>query len=538
MRQYFLRSLENVTKYGDTDIFPFPIENHVFHDCENEAIDLLLDIDAHFADTLAQFPPANHSALVPIGYTGFRWATQIDPIWNAYFLGLVLSIADKIEASRIAAGRKIVFSYRYEWNDSTKELFNRLFNWRSFMEHSIALAKTNRFVVTCDISDFYSRLNHHRLENALKHLNTPGDQPSKIMAFLANFSGTISVGMPVGGPAARILSELYLTQVDRLLLLQGIVFCRFADDYHIFCNTYEEAFKSLVFLSETLLQNSVLQLQKAKTRIMSGAEFLSTSPLGDKDDEAPEDSGSPTLKEQSQNLMRLSLRFDPYSPTAADDYEVMRKELEKLDILMLLKSELAKSRVHISLTKKIVSAIRYIDENKRNEMVITLVENADLLYPIYSSVLFVAKSVFSELDAEGRKSVMTFVKKLIKSKSYIMQVPLNLAYAVRLLSCEGSVENEELLNNIYNETRDVGIRRDIILAMSRWQSWEWISNLRNIFRTLSPLERRAFIVASYQLRDEGKHWRSHIQNELSPLEKLVQGWSVEKVKSSEWRVPL
>ena len=112
------------------------------------------------------------------------------------------------------------------------------------------------------------------MENALKHLDLPGDQPSKIMSFLANFSGTISVGMPVGGPAPRILSELYLTQVDRLLLLQGIVFCRFADDYHIFCNTYEEAFKSLVFLSETLLQNSVLQLQKAKTRIMSSAEFL------------------------------------------------------------------------------------------------------------------------------------------------------------------------------------------------------------------------------------------------------------------------
>lgn len=67
MRQYFLRSLENITKYGDTDIFPFPIENHIFHDCINEVADLLLDI----ADRLAEFPPANHSALVPIGYTGF-----------------------------------------------------------------------------------------------------------------------------------------------------------------------------------------------------------------------------------------------------------------------------------------------------------------------------------------------------------------------------------------------------------------------------------------------------------------------------------
>jgi hypothetical protein len=236
--------------------------------------------------------------------------------------------------------------------------------------------------------------------------------------------------------------------------------------------------------------------------------------------------------------MRLSLKFDPYSPTAADDYEVMRAELEKVNILMLLKSELSKSRIHISLTKKIISAIRYIDESKRDEMVVTLIKNADLLYPVYSNVLFVSKSVFNDLDVEGRNSVIEFVKSLIRAKSYIVQVPLNLAYAVRLISCESSADNEELLNNVYSETKDIGIRRDIILAMSRWESWEWISNLRNTFRTLSPPERRAFIVASYRLRDEGKHWRQHIQNELSPLEKLIQTWSSEKIKIGEWRVPL
>jgi hypothetical protein len=119
-----------------------------------------------------------------------------------------------------------------------------------------------------------------------------------------------------------------------------------------------------------------------------------------------------------------------------------------------------------------------------------------------------------------------------------MQVPLNLAYAVRLLSAERSAENEEVLHSIYSQTRDVAIRRDIILSMSRWQSWEWLSNLRNTFRTLSPPERRAFIIASYELRDEGRHWRQHVQNELSPLEKLVQRWSSEKVGVKGWRVPL
>jgi hypothetical protein len=538
MRAYFTKAIENISKFGDTDIFPFPIETHVFHDSTDAVVDLLLDMDINFHDRIAEFPPANHSALVPVGYTGFRWATQIDPLWNALFLGIVLSIADNIEASRPILSRHEIFSYRYQWNDSTKEIFNPAYGWRQFIERSIALAREHKFVVACDISDFYSRVNHHKLENAPKHLDLPGNQPSKIMSFLANFSGTISVGMPVGGPAARILSELYMNQVDRLLALEGISFCRFADHYHLFSDKYEDAFKALVFLSEKLLQNLVLQLQKSKTRIMSSSEFLSTSPSSVEDEDPAEDRGSPTLKEQSQNLMRLSFRFDPYSPTAHGDYEALKVELEKIDILMLLRTELSKSRIHISLTKKIISAIRYIEERKRGEMVVSLIQNSDLLYPIYANVLFVTKSVFADIDESYQLEIIEYVKILIRSRSYIVQVPLNLSYAVRLLSCYRSADSEELLNGIYNDTKDVTIRRDIIVTMARWQSWQWLANLLNNFRTLSPLERRVFIIASFQLRDQGVHWRQHIKHELSPFEDLMQKWTAAKSQSKSWKVPL
>jgi hypothetical protein len=155
------------------------------------------------------------------------------------------------------------------------------------MEQSLSLAKQKKYVVSCDISEFYPRLNHHRLENALKQLRLKSDQPFKIMEFLSNFSRTYSFGIPIGGPAARLLSELLLNQIDLLLRLDGIQFCRFADDYHLFCDSYEDAFRSLVYLSEKLLLNQGLQLQKAKTRIMSGQEFIATSPLGHDNEETP-----------------------------------------------------------------------------------------------------------------------------------------------------------------------------------------------------------------------------------------------------------
>jgi hypothetical protein len=538
MRKFFQQALENITKYGDTDIFPFPVESHVFFDKMPDIVTLLLDIDVKFDERLAESPPANYSALAPAGYTGFRWATQLDSLWNAYFLGIVLSISDEIERVRIAKSRNIVFSYRFSWNENSKELFNREYNWRTFMEHSLILAKECAFVVTCDISEFYSRLNHHRLENALKHLDLKGNQTSRIMEFLKNFSGTYSVGMPVGGPAARILSELYLNQVDQLLALDGIKFCRFADDYHIFCSTYEDAFRALVFLSEKLLRNLVLQLQKSKTRILSGQEFIATSPLGTEDEAAPADRESLSLKEQSQNLLRFSVRFDPYSPTAAEDYEVLKEELKKFDIIALLKSELAKSRIHISLSKKIVSAIRFINASQRNNAVVSLIKNAELLYPIYANVLYVTKALFSVLSQEAKDEIIEYIRQLIRTKSHVVQVELNLAFAVRLLSCEKGGENQEILNNIYRETSSIAIRRDIILAMARWKAWPWLSDLRNNFRTLSQLERRAFVIASYELKDEGDHWRQHVQPELSPIEKLIQKWASEKVADRTWSPPL
>jgi hypothetical protein len=38
---------------------------------------------------------------VAAGYTGFRAATQIDPLWNAYLLDVVIALGPSIEAARI-----------------------------------------------------------------------------------------------------------------------------------------------------------------------------------------------------------------------------------------------------------------------------------------------------------------------------------------------------------------------------------------------------------------------------------------------------
>jgi len=118
----------------------------VLHDLPDRVVEILAKLDADVPRSLAEYPPMNVGALAPVGYTGFRWAMQIDPIWNVAYLSWVLSIADQIEAARIPLERQRVFSYRYRWDDEQATCFNRQVTWRTFIDHAIEKAGSNSFV--------------------------------------------------------------------------------------------------------------------------------------------------------------------------------------------------------------------------------------------------------------------------------------------------------------------------------------------------------------------------------------------------------
>ena len=145
------------------------------------------------------------------------------------------------------------------------------------MERSIKLSTDFEFVVACDISEFYPRLGHHRLENALKQIAGDTPYPKRIMQFLSNYSNTRSFGLPIGGPAARILSEITINQIDRLLIGNGITFTRFADDYHLFAKSREDAYPPMPPVVRTKRRAVIAELafslfvQHKKNPMVSGA---------------------------------------------------------------------------------------------------------------------------------------------------------------------------------------------------------------------------------------------------------------------------
>jgi hypothetical protein len=529
----FRRAIDNVANWGDTDVFPFPVENHVMHDVPEEVVALLVDIAANFDATLQAIPIAEFSTLAPVGYTGFRWATQIDPFWNAYLLSLVLALGPSIESARISEGEEKIFSYRYRADPTESSIF-AVDSWGKFQERTRCLAETHEYVVTADIGDFYSRIYHHRLENALSALDPGAMRSKQIMQILGKLSKNTSYGLPVGGPAARLLAELLLNRVDRLLAINAetATYARYADDYRFFVNSTQSAYKCIGFLSEKLLRNEGLSLQKTKTRIMTSQEYLSTL---DPSTPAP---GSAAA------FLRLSIHYDPYSATAEADYEQLKDKLEQFDVLSLLRAELDKGRIHAALVRRLINALKFMDVDMRQSAIISLLDNLDTLAPVIAQVMLTIRDCLTGMDATFIDYVHSRIRLIITEEHHVAQVELNLSYMIRVLAVKRSDENERLLAQIYatshgfNNDPAPNIRRDIMLILARWRATWWLSDQRNYLGSAHPWVKRAFIIGSYSLGDEGAHWRGANRAGMNSFDLVVRDWVAAKVQTPDWEIPL
>lgn len=535
-RAAFDRAVKNVATRGDTDVFPFPIENHVLHDKSDDVVSLLLRISNDVRAFMASTPITHHSSLAPVGYAGYRWTTQIDPVWNVYLLGVVASLAPAIEQARIDPEEETVFSYRYD-SDPANGLFEAD-GWRKFQERCLDLASQHRFVVSVDIADFYSRIYHHRLENALQEVDdSSSERTRQIISILTKISDGTSYGLPVGGNAARLLSELVLNRVDRLLLAETEAgeFCRYADDYRFFVNDIQSAHRCIGMLSEKLMRNEGFSLQKAKTRIFTSPEY----------DLVTESQQQGEPGSAGRRFLGLRLHFDPYATTAVEDYDRMMEQVSEFDILGMLRDEITKGRIHISLTKRLVSALRYMDEDSRAQAVVSLLENVETLAPIIPQVMLAVRQCLDDIDDDDAAAeILSTVRGLIDEDHYVAKNDLNLAYIVRVLGARKAKENERMLIRLYGAAHGYGsesapnIQRDILLTMAKWDARYWLSERKRSFGRDHSWVQRAFRVASFNLGDEGRHWRRSNRPAAGSFEEIVEKWATERASQPGWSVPV
>lgn len=302
--------------------------------------------------------------------------------------------------------------------------------------------------------------------------------------------------------------------------MNQINYKRYVDDFIIFCDSREDAHKTLTLISKKLMENEGLTLQKHKTNIVTKEEFLSVTKAklhgSDEDEDSP----------MKAKFMSLPIRFDPYSANAVEDYEEIKESLKDFDLLAMLSSELQKSKINQSFSKHLIKAFSATENETISSAFKVMFNNLYELYPIFTTIIQVANSNWQKFDIETKKIILDKINELIKNESYILSTELNLAYVARMLSKEDSQESILILGEIYNKNPDSILVKNIVTqSMAKLKFHPWLSDIKKNFAGMHPLQRRLLIVSSYFLGDEGKHWREHNRNSFNLIEKLYRDWA-------------
>lgn len=254
--------LNNIIQEGLTDIFPRPFEvdllknKNFYNDVVQEvkmSIESALDEKTFGLQTL-KVHPIYHVLYPKKEAFDFRKCALIDPMDTIKYFTLVMLLAKDIEKARINKSKNYIFSYRYKIEKDNPYIFDKNYNYTSFTKQTNDNIKKRdvKVIVKCDISNFYDRLNLHRLESSLLSITEKKNVVKLINELLLFWANRDSYGLPVGSNPSRILAESLLIDVDKFLLSHNVKFCRFVDDYRLFAPDAKTAHYWLTLLIERL----------------------------------------------------------------------------------------------------------------------------------------------------------------------------------------------------------------------------------------------------------------------------------------------
>jgi len=304
-------SIGNVLKEGltDVDVFSRPFELDMLKDKEVKD-KVVSEIKRSFKGNSVKslgITPITHVLVPKKELFDFRKCALIQPLDELKYLSLVLQIAKDIETMRINKSKKIVFSYRFKPGNGY--LFDSKFNYTTFREFVSKKAKQKNVsvMVSCDIGNFYDRLNLHRLESILRsNEKIDNNIINQIDALLLFWSHRDSYGLPVGSNASRILAEASLIEVDNYLLSKKITFCRFVDDYRLFAKDAATAHHWLSLLVDKLNQEGLF-LNTSKTKIQDVTVVENN--YREHEEKSEKSSEHPQMKSTADNSLRTKFNI-------------------------------------------------------------------------------------------------------------------------------------------------------------------------------------------------------------------------------------
>lgn len=511
--EHFQRAAADIGAHGDNDTLPFDIDNKFISDqgADLAAIafrfydELSRDSEANNVNKVSELRVFSERLLVPSGPAGFRTTTKIQPFWGIYLNGLGIAIANALEDKRSDRA----CSYRF-LSDGEQELFDRASSWRQFREISASealAARDGSIVVQSDISSFYEHVSHHHIQNFIDDLFDGNKRiGNQITALLSKFSAGRSFGLPVGGQCSRVLAELFLNQVDHQLSNAGLSWRRYVDDYVLIAESNSDAYKALSILSHTLADYGVA-LNKNKTIFLTAKHYSDyvTTQLGGDDDEAGK-------------LREIDLQFDPYSDTAADDYEALRETVESLQVQKLLNRELEKALPDSFLVTQIGRTLRLHDPAEAIGLAATLLSQGNL-HAFRASWSTIMRGVATLRASENFQEIFERLDRLLDRipdhSMHLLRAEGSVLHYLRTLRFSRTAERARFVQQTYENTSSETVRRACIDCWRRWADRPAFTFLRNRWDQLSPECQRLLWLSAASFGDQGDGFRRQVRATLN-----------------------
>ena len=154
-----------------------------------------------------------------------------------------------------------------------------------------ALMAGYEWIVDADLRQFFDTIEQERLIDLVSEEISDGRVLNLIRHILR--SGVLEggcwqptlTGVPQGGVASPLWSNIFLTPFDRAMTAEGYVTVRWADDFVVLCRTRAEANRALVFARRILQKELGVQVHPQKTQVVhvsQGFEFLGYKVKGGK----------------------------------------------------------------------------------------------------------------------------------------------------------------------------------------------------------------------------------------------------------------
>ena len=508
-------ALRHALSRGDTDIFPRAFEFlAIEHDWETIREYL------SGADVLQWDARTLRRCLSPKRKWGFRVATQLDPLDFLIFAALVYEIGQDIEAQRLPyvdSAEHVVASHRFlPTGDGL--LFDENVGYSLFRERSSDLANKagTTHVVSTDISDFYPRLYHHRVEGALSSATKKNNHVLALTNLLSQWNQTQSYGIPVGPAPSRLIAEISIDDVDKILAAENIPFVRFVDDYRLFAKSDVDGYRKLALLADVLYKNHGLTLQQEKTTIEPVEQFLALNA------DTPERSALGNATNVFDSVLTEMGIIDPYSVIEYDQLSDLAKgQIDSLNLLSLLNNQMDREEIDQPTVRFLLARLGQLDSVDAAEIV---VQNVGKLFPVFPEVI----RYFVRLRSLEEGCRHDIGKRLLEhiDQSPIVGSAFHRLWLFSLFSQGTEWGNSEQLGSLYRRYDDTFSRRELTLALSKSSQAFWFRSRKDDVFELGGWTKRAFLAGASCLPvDERKHWYDFLGPRLDKLEKSIVSWS-------------